>query len=407
VDHALADVAERRHEARPSLARSVAGHPVGRSRLLALQRTAGNRAVARLVSCAYGAGERGAASGRGLLERDVSLLGGLNSPYPASGDSVVVGDFAPNSARIKPSTKSELKSSWVGVLEPQKTQRYEILGFTDCVGDPANNKQLRAARAKAVADLFPETAKRASVVGPAADGTFLLPDNASPTERAWNRSALIGLAAPPPPPPPPPAPVPKPKPKPDPSVITPKAPATEGCSADQVRMLSLAFPIARRLAEISLKVLKGDLDGVQRRALELYFGPDWREHLGDIRAGYKKILDEWPDWDERSQCHLQTEAACPNDDPHSVTLAYVWKHGLFHKTAYGDVHVCPAAFNHTPEELGTTILHELSHRLDNTDDHKYCWAGNGYCEDLATVKAVDNADSYAQLALQLFNFLPG
>ena len=30
----------------------------------------------------------------------------------------------------------------------------------------------------------------------------------------------------------------------------------------------------------------------------------------------------------------------------------------------------------------------------------------GYCEDVATVKAVDNADSYAQLALQLFNFMP-
>ncbi|HYZ79900.1 MAG TPA: M35 family metallo-endopeptidase [Solirubrobacteraceae bacterium] len=375
---------------------------------MALQRTAGNRAVARLVGCTYRPGERSSAAGRGILDPDVSLLGGLSSPYPASGDSVVVGDFAPNSANIKPSTRAELKSSWVGVVEPQTTQKYQILGFTDCVGDPANNKQLRTARAKAVADLFPQTAARASVVGPAADGDFLLPDNASPTDRAWNRSVLLGLAAPPPPPPPPPpSPAPVPPPKPDPSLITPKPPrSAQGCSPDQVTALSLAFPIARRLAEISLKVLKGDLDGVQRRALELYFGPDWREHLGDIRAGYQKILDEWVDWDEHSQCHLQTDAACPNKDPHAVTLAYVWKHGLFHKTPYGDVHVCRAAFNHTPEELGRTILHELSHRLDNTDDHKYCWPENGYCEDLPTDKAVDNADSYAQLALQLFNFLP-
>lgn len=356
---------------------------------------------------------RSAASSRGVLDRDVSLLGGLGSPYPASGDSVVVGDFAPDSANLKPSTRSELASSWSPILESQPSQRYEILGFTDCVGDPAKNTHLRDARAKAVAELIPQTAKRASVVGPAASGDFLMPANASRTERAWNRSVLVGLASPPPPPPPPPAPVPRPKP--DPSVITPKPPAaTKGCSPAQTNTLAIAFPGARRLAEIALRVLGGDLDGVQRKALDLYFGPDWRTHLSDIRAGYRKILSEWKDWDEHSQCLLQTESGCHNDDPHLITLAYVMRRGVFSTSHYGDVHVCAGAFNQTNEELSATILHELSHRLDNTSDHRYCFAGDPahpnpgheYCEDLPTKEAIDNADSYAQFALQAFNFLP-
>lgn len=412
MNHALVSDAEQRRGVRPLPARTVTGHPPGHSRVLALQRSAGNRAVARLVGCTYDPDERAAASGRGILDRDVSLLGGLDSPYPASGDSVVVGDFAPDSARLKPSTRAELKGSWIPILEPQATQQYEILGFTDCVGDSAHNRQLRTTRAQAIADLLPETAKRASVVGPAADGAFLLPANASRAERAWNRSVLIGLA-PPPPPPPPPAPVPPPQP--DPSVITPRPPAAaKECTAAQVTTLSLAFPIARRLAEIALKVLSGDLDGVQRKALEMYFGPDWRAHLSEIRAGYRTILSGWKDWDEHSQCHLQDEAGCPSNDPHSFVLAYVHRRGVFSTSHYGDVHVCARAFHQSPEELGTTILHELSHRLDNTSDHKYCWAGDpahpnpghDYCEDLSTADAVDNADSYAQLALQLFNFLP-
>ncbi len=73
---------------------------------------------------------------------------------------------------------------------------------------------------------------------------------------------------------------------------------------------------------------------------------------------------------------------------------------------FGDVHVCASAFALGDMELSATLLHELSHRLDNTDDHKYCWASDGYCENLSTEDAIDNADSYAQFARQVLNFLP-
>jgi hypothetical protein len=48
------------------------------------------------------------------------------------------------------------------------------------------------------------------------------------------------------------------------------------------------------------------------------------------------------------------------------------------------------------------VLHELCHRLDNTDDRKNCWPPR-YCEDLSTKAAVDNADTYARLARDIFN----
>jgi hypothetical protein len=47
-----------------------------------------------------------------VLDRDVSLPGALGSPYAASGDSVVAGDVAPNSANLKASTLSAPASSW-------------------------------------------------------------------------------------------------------------------------------------------------------------------------------------------------------------------------------------------------------------------------------------------------------
>jgi outer membrane protein OmpA-like peptidoglycan-associated protein len=352
------------------------------------------------AACAYEPGERRhAASGAGVLIPDVSLLAAIESAYSASGDSVVVGDFAPGSAELKASTIAELKGSWIKILEPQASQHYEIFGFSDCVGDSAHNSRLRDDRARAVATILPQTAKRAASVGAAATGGFIMA-NASPVERAWNRSVLLRLQ---------PAPPPTPKKTDDPSVITKRPPAaTKSCSPGQRDQLSIAFPGARRMAEMAVKLLAGGasgLNGVQRKALDLYFGPDWRPHVAEIRAGYQKILAGWKDWDEHAQCHLDSEASCPTSDPHTVTLAYVMgkRYPVRH---FGDVHVCATAFTLGDEELSATILHELSHRLDNTDDHKYCWAADGYCESVSTEDAIDNADSYAQFARQVWNFSP-
>ena len=67
--------------------------------------------------------------------------------------------------------------------------------------------------------------------------------------------------------------------------------------------------------------------------------------------------------------------------------------------------VCAAAFANPSDmqQLSATVLHELSHRLDNTNDKKYCPESEGWCSTLNTKAAIDNADSYAQFAREIFN----
>jgi hypothetical protein len=55
------------------------------------------------------------------------------------------------------------------------------------------------------------------------------------------------------------------------------------------------------------------------------------------------------------------------------------------------------------QQLSATVLHELSHRLDNTNDKKYCEEHAGWCSSLSAKAAIDNADSYAQFAREIFN----
>lgn len=182
--------------------------------LLALQRHAGNRAVVgalkppgqrvpklagtpialQRAAYEYEASERATATtSRGILGTDVTLLAGTGSGYNAAANSVLVADFEPGSAVVKDSTMRELRGSWINILERSSSQPHEVLGFTDRVGDERANQKLRADRARAVAALFPKTARRASVIGAAPAADFLLPANSTPAERALNRSVLLRL----------------------------------------------------------------------------------------------------------------------------------------------------------------------------------------------------------------------
>ena len=211
-----------RRRSEPQTQEKTVPLPAGTSRpprsqamqLLALQRHAGNRAVVgalktpgrRLPKLAgtpialqraayeYGARERATATtGRGILGTDVTLLAGTGSGYNAASNSVVVADFEPGSAVVRDSTMRELRGSWINILERSSSQPYEVLGFTDRVGDERANQKLRADRARAVAALFPKTARRASVIGAAPAADFLSPANSTPSERALNRSVLLRL----------------------------------------------------------------------------------------------------------------------------------------------------------------------------------------------------------------------
>jgi outer membrane protein OmpA-like peptidoglycan-associated protein len=403
-----------RHAAPPLALRrpvGVGGHPtrspLDAAGVLQLQRTAGNRAVGIQIGdvtvtpvCpSYERGERARASSpAGVLGADVSLAGrhGIES---AAGDSVVVADFPIGSAQLRPSTIAELRSSWIGILERQSGVNYEIVGYSDCAGAGGRNSTLRQARARAVAALFPKTAVRATVIGGAPITEHAL-DNGTPEHRALNRSVIIRL---PPSTPPPPAPTAEPEP---PHVVIPRRePPTKGCKRPWREMLSVAWPAAKMMVEKALEMAYNGKGAVNTFLLERYFGPDATTNIVPIRRGYENILSNWFDWDPTFECHEQHEASCPNADPHYVTLAYVRRRrGLVTSTPHGSVHVCTEGFMRSIgdlQKLSSTVVHELSHRLDNTRD-------NAYCSDppecgLATEKAISNADSYAQYARAVFN----
>jgi len=200
-------------ETRAASAESLQGgpHPIRQ-----LQRMIGNRHVARLVqtrrllpngkmvglqspialqraACEYESGEKATGIDRGILGTDVQSIPATGSGYDAAPNSVVIADFRPESAVVRTSTAEELRRGrWIDTLERQSLP-YALLGFTDCVGEESDNQTLRADRARAVAAILPGTARRASGIGAAPAGHYLLPGNSTPPERALNRAVLLRL----------------------------------------------------------------------------------------------------------------------------------------------------------------------------------------------------------------------
>jgi outer membrane protein OmpA-like peptidoglycan-associated protein len=345
---------------------------------------------------------------KGILDVDVTHAGffSILSEFLAANDTdaMMVADFEVDSGEIRPSTKSYL-AQLIRAYKP--TDTLEFIGFSDCVGLESRNLSLRIKRARSVADLFPSSGLKIIVGAPSSlyppTGQYMA-KNTSIIGRALNRSVIIRHPKQPPKPPE--------QPEPPHANIKMEEPDSKNCSQEQRRQLAIAFPAARMMAERALdavtdtrRIYEGE---VIKFLLKRHFGKDALSNLPGIRAGFSKILNNWRNWESLSECELQTKKECTHKDVHLVVLAYVKekRHLISPNTSYGTLHVCEAAFN-TPwdmQRLSTIILHELSHRLDNTDDEKYCgFEGQGKCSSLSTKDAIDNADSYAQFAHEYFN----
>jgi outer membrane protein OmpA-like peptidoglycan-associated protein len=343
-------------------------------------------------NCRYQKGEVEKANAeKGFLENDVDRAE-FFGVEPA--DAVVIADFKVDDGNLRPSTEAILRKFWLPTFDKDEMKSWEIVGFNDCVGWESRNQQLRAQRAQAVAKLLPGVPASAAPAD-----TFQVP-NASERSRAINRSVIIRPKAKLPAPPKPPR-------KPE-VTITPEEPKTKDCSPDQRRQLAIAFPMAKLMAQKGLSaVTSPDKGPVIQFLLQRYFGEDALSHLPEIRDGFAKILNNWQDWESRFDCEAQTEGSCPSDDPHARTLAYVKvkKHLFSANEAIGTVRVCAASFDDPEDmqELASTLLHELSHRLDNTSDRQYCTKSRDWCSKLSTKAAIDNADSYSEFARWILN----
>jgi outer membrane protein OmpA-like peptidoglycan-associated protein len=337
-------------------------------------------------NCEYQKGEaERSRTPRGILEYDIEKAEFFGIEPR---DAVVIADFKVDDPELRPSAERDLRKYWIPTFDKSSLGSLEIVGFNDCVGWEKRNKSIRDQRARSVARLLP------GVSTSSADFDEYLVPNTSDRGRALNRSVIIRHKQKPPPPPP----------KKRETTIKMEEPATKNCSPEQRRQLSIAFPAAKLMAErAKAAVFSPNKGPVINFLLERYFGGDVLAHLPEIHAGFSKILSNWTDWDSRFDCEIQTEEGCRLNDPHLIALgAFV---GAYVTNKRGAVHVCERAFGSPDDmqQLSASILHELSHRLDNTDDKKYCWPQEGWCSSLSIEAAIDNADSYAQFARDIFN----
>ena len=83
---------------------------------------------------------------------------------------------------------------------------------------------------------------------------------------------------------------------------------------------------------------------------------------------------------------------------------YTWQ-GLQGSLTHAHIHLCMNTVRDKDNAcVASTIIHEMSHRYANTDDHAYC----NFCNDdncpqmLSDADALDNADSYSSFAYKLW-----
>ena len=229
----------------------------------------------------YETNERDKSQKAGYLSPDALLAGG-RSIAGLDPELVVISDFGVGSATVKGATKSELKGSWIDIMERQAGKKYDIVGYSDCVGEGLDNLMLRDNRAWNIAGQFPKLGAQAAYIGPAPATEFLV-DNTTAENRAINRGVVLR-----PPKGAPPLPKPKKAPR-DPHVMVPmQEPSSEGCDQNQKAQLSIAWPAAKLMAQKAIENLRTDKGGVNGFLLRRYFGEDVMGHLPEIRAGYQR-----------------------------------------------------------------------------------------------------------------------
>ncbi|WP_440956049.1 eCIS core domain-containing protein [Methanosarcina sp. Mfa9] len=106
----------------------------------------------------------------------------------------VITDFAVDSARLKQSVRDHSTMQLIiRSLESDPTLRYEVAGYSDCIGPDVRNRTLRRERAQSVWDFLPGTIRSRGTLRGGAPLHDCVDSNASQAGRARNRSVIIKL----------------------------------------------------------------------------------------------------------------------------------------------------------------------------------------------------------------------
>ncbi len=197
---------------------------------------------------------------------------------------------------------------------------------------------------------------------------------------------------------------PTPTPSPSPLPPAPPAPGTEGCQPWQKSMLVDHLNDARRWmddAEPKVRAFSAGtaspaIAGVVRTALTDNFHTTSSADVATITANFTSL---------RTALNGSFTYECPSswwcEHDGKIDLAYVrgsyaWVRRMF------DINVCPRWFN-CPDYFKrvSTLIHERAHQHPGANDHAYEWQSS--YSSLSSSDAIDNADSYAVAARQIFH----
>ena len=114
-------------------------------------------------SCNYEPGEVVKShSKKGILDVDVAFAGYFGIDKPSN--TIVIADFVVERSRIlRPSTKAELNTRWIGTFK--KADTLEVIGYSDCTGSELYNASLREKRAQGVSHIFGPSGPTIRVIG--------------------------------------------------------------------------------------------------------------------------------------------------------------------------------------------------------------------------------------------------
>jgi hypothetical protein len=167
-------------------------------RILALQATAGNRAVTAMlqrdVKPGGGGGDRPCPRyGPGEVEKSRQDKGFLPQPVlPQAGPKILVADFGVDWRHVKQSVIDHpvlLRFLTEEAADPGV--RFEVVGYSDCAGAEFNNTFLRTGRARRVSEMIGTRAKGRPVSPSAGALKTYVVENDDQVGRAVNRGVIV------------------------------------------------------------------------------------------------------------------------------------------------------------------------------------------------------------------------
>ncbi len=174
------------------------------SAVLQLQRLVGNSATCRLVG-----GPLVQRTSYQPTERESSVdspgVAVRHPPGPLPPQTIVLADFAADSETLKPTHRALLDQLLTGESLALRARLSAVVGYTDSVGSPTRNAELRKRRAQTVLTYLNSHGLSGGTSSPAPDNAFLSANDTQP-DRASNRAVVITIEPLPTVPPEPPEP---------------------------------------------------------------------------------------------------------------------------------------------------------------------------------------------------------